>query len=60
MKVIILKNNLKGSLVINNVFGKSLILDGGAQKEVSLDSLQHPQIQSLLEKRILSKIERKG
>ena len=59
MNIILLKNNLIGSVVIN-VCGKSLILDGGAQKEIPADALNHPQIQYLLNKKILSKIEKRG
>lgn len=57
--IILLKNNSLGTVVINHS-GKPLVLDGGAQKEVSSDILRHPQIQTLLSKNILSKIERRG
>jgi len=58
--VTLLKNNLAGPLVLNEGFAKPLRLDGGAKVEISPETLFHPQIQNLLRKKVLSKIERKG
>jgi hypothetical protein len=58
--MIILKNNLNGPLILNDGFSRPLRLDAGAKIEVNADVLMHPQIQDLLEKKILSKSERKG
>lgn len=58
--MIIIRNNLNGPLVLNEGFSKSVKLEAGAKMEVTADLLMHPQIQALLEKKILSKTERKG
>lgn len=56
--MIILRNNLSGTLVINQGFEKPLIIDAGGRVEASEQILFHPQIQSLLTRKILTKIEK--
>lgn len=58
--MIILKNNLNGPLILNEGFSKPIKLEAGAKLEVSPDILMHPLIQDLLNRKILSKTERKG